>query len=176
MPAHEEQVRWFLNRARYSPEAEADRLGMSNNSPGGHPNFDVAEDVDGANDFGTTAAEWQVWKNAKPPVAPHRLLTQAATNHSHDMANTRLVQHPSPSATFYPLNSNPKNRHAQDGYSNQVFGYYENIAIGRLIDILRSLGLSGGLLDALSSLLNALANPRGRGIPQGCSRPGSRGR
>lgn len=128
LPAREEQLRWFLNRSRYAPEAEADRLGMNNTTPGGHPNYDVAEDIDGANDFGTTPAQWQTWQNSKPPLAPHRLLAQSAQTHCRDMAETQLVQHPSPSATYYPLASQPKQRQAQDGYVNSVFGYIENIA------------------------------------------------
>lgn len=58
LPARMEQQRWLINRARFAPEREADRLGLTNNLPAGHPEYDVAEDNLGDNDFGATTNEW----------------------------------------------------------------------------------------------------------------------
>ena len=49
-----EYQRWYINRARFAPEMEADRLSLVNTSPGGSPDYDVCEDTTDANDFGTT--------------------------------------------------------------------------------------------------------------------------
>ena len=50
-----------------------------------------------------------------------------------------------------------------------IAGYYENIDIARLIRELRDLGVDNTTLHNLSNCLNKWAEPRGRGIPQGCS-------
>ena len=128
LPGREEQLRWLINRARYSPELEGDRLLMVNTTPGGSPNFDVCEDKDGNNDFGTTEAQWQAWKNPRQPLAPNGRLLLAASQHSLDMAETRLFQHNSPSAKYFPLNSSARQRHTAVGYASGLSGYYENIA------------------------------------------------
>jgi len=122
-----EQQRWLINRARFAPEREADRLSLTNTSPGGHPNYDVCEDSDGANDFGTTTNQWATWVASKPPLAPNARLSQAAQKHSQDMAEVGLLTHSSPSSNYYPLNSEPYQRHAAEGYTNAIVGYYENI-------------------------------------------------
>ncbi|MCO5061877.1 MAG: CAP domain-containing protein [Kiritimatiellae bacterium] len=99
---------------------------LTNTSPGGHPNYDVCEDTDGANDFGTTN-QWATWVASKPPLAPNARLSQAAQKHSQDMAEVGLLTHSSPSSNYYPLNSEPYQRHAAEGYTNAIVGYYENI-------------------------------------------------
>jgi hypothetical protein len=128
--AVQEQARWLLNRARFAPEREADRLGLVNARPGGHPDYDVAEDGDGANQFGGGPAAWAAWQVARAPLAPHAALSQAATRHSRDMAETRLFQHSSPSATYYPLGSVASQRQAAEGYANTLTGFVENLATG----------------------------------------------
>lgn len=124
----QEVMRWLVNRARYAPEREADRLGLVNSTPGGSPHFDACEDVSGSNAFGTTTEQWSHWVTAKGPLAPHAALTRAAQKHAQDMAETGKFQHTSPSANYYPLNSWPWNRTAAEGYANQVAGYLENLA------------------------------------------------
>ncbi len=122
-----EAQRWFINRARYAPEREADRLSLTNSTPGGHPNYDACEDTDGANDFGTTTNQWAVWIASKPPLAPNARMSIAAQKHSQDMAETGQLVHSSPSSNYYPLGSSPINRHQAEHYTNSISGYYENI-------------------------------------------------
>ena len=92
-----ETIRWLINRARFAPEQEADSFGLTNSTPGGHPDYDVCEDVGGTNDFGTTTNDWAPWKQSMQPVAPNALLSTAAATHTRDMAETGLFQHDSPS-------------------------------------------------------------------------------
>ncbi|MFO1523072.1 MAG: hypothetical protein U1G05_13730 [Kiritimatiellia bacterium] len=125
--ARNEEIRWLLNRARHAPEREADRYNLVNSADRA---YDVCEDADGANDFGTTPAEWAVWAARKPPLAPHRLINEACDKHSRDMAETLLVQHNSPSANYFPLNSAPMQRQTVQGYANGVSGFIENIVSG----------------------------------------------
>ena len=100
-----ELERWYINRARFAPEMEADRLGLINTTSGGHPNYDVCEDTLGSNDFGTTVAQWTPWTGSRPPLAPNRLLSAACEKHSRDMAESQRFTHYSPSDKYYPLNS-----------------------------------------------------------------------
>lgn len=120
--ARQETQRWWINRARFDPEKEADRLGLVNSTAGGHPDYDCCEDTSANNDFGTTPAEWVPWKASKPPLAPHRLLRLTATNHARDMAETGIFQHNSPSANYYPLNSTPGQRLTAQGYTWSAYG------------------------------------------------------
>ncbi len=129
LPARMEQQRWLINRARFAPEREADRLGLTNNLPAGHPEYDVAEDNLGDNDFGATTNEWARWTVPRPPLAPNARLTTAASKHSRDMAEN-YVSHYSPSSNYYPLGSSPAQRAAREGYTNEIVGYYENIVNG----------------------------------------------
>lgn len=124
----EEAIRWRINRARFAPEAEADRLGLINTTPGGSPDYDACEDISGPNNFGTGLEQWASWVASKGPLAPNAALTRAAQNHAQDMAETGKLQHNSPSSTYYPLNSWPWNRTDAEGYANQISGYLENLA------------------------------------------------
>ncbi len=125
--ARNEAIRWLVNRARHAPEREADRYGLVNAANRG---YDICEDVDGVNDFGTTVAQWAVWAARKPPLAPHRLISEACETHCRDMAETQVVQHNSPSANYYPINSAPMQRQTVEGYANSVSGFIENIVSG----------------------------------------------
>ena len=175
-----ELERWHINRARFAPEMEADRLGLINTTSGGHPNYDVCEDSAGANDFGTTTNEWNRWKQTRGPLAPNARLSKASATHCRDMAETGLFQHESPSAHYYPLGSSPETRAALEGYTNAIVGYYENIAMG---------GMGGGsyppegrtptnvhqalFIDTSSSLRGhrqAILNPSAREIGLGSYR------
>jgi uncharacterized protein YkwD len=127
-----ELERWYINRARFAPEMEADRLGLTNTASGGHPNYDVCEDSAEANDFGTTTNEWNRWKQTRGPLAPNARLSKASATHCRDMAETGFFQHESPSAHYYPLGSSPWTRAALEGYTNAIVGYYENIAWGSM--------------------------------------------
>lgn len=128
LSARLETERWLINRARFDPEREADRLGLTNALPGGHPNYDVCEDSLGTNDFGATTNEWASWIVPRPPLAPNAKLNTAASNHSKDLVETDTFQHTSPSSKYYPAGSSPAARHAREGYTNQITGYYENIS------------------------------------------------
>ena len=130
LSARLELQRWYINRARYAPEREADRLGLYNADPGGHPDYDVCEDSAGTNDFGDSPAVWARWTNSLPPLAPEMRLNTAAANHAKDMAETGVFSHYSPSSNYYPQGSSPMQRHVAEGYTNQIVGYYENIAMG----------------------------------------------
>ncbi len=123
-----EAVRWYINRARFGPEMEADRLRMTNSTPGGHPDYDACEDVDGTNDFGDSAAQWAPWIAPKPPLAPCSNLIACAQNHCRDMAETGVFSHYSPSANYYPLNSSPFQRMTNEHYTYNAAA--ENIAAG----------------------------------------------
>lgn len=125
-----ELQRWYINLARYNPEAEADALGLYNTTPGGHPGYDVCEDSDGANDFGATPAAWAPWTNSLPPLAPNAALSLACAKHCQDMGATGEFSHDSPSSTYYPLGSSPYQRQVAEGYANVISGYYENLATG----------------------------------------------
>jgi uncharacterized protein YkwD len=127
-----EQQRWLINRARFAPEREADRLGLTNNLPAGHPYYDVAEDNLGDNAFGVTTNEWARWTVALPPLAPNASLATAASRHSRDMAENYVshYSHYSPSSNYYPLGSSPAQRAALEGYTNTIIGFYENIVNG----------------------------------------------
>lgn len=130
LSARSEVQRWLINRARYAPEMEADADGLTNALAGGHPNYDVCEDSDGTNDFGSTTNSWAVWTRSLPPLAPNYRMNRAAENHARDMAETGLFQHYSPSSNYYPLGSSPAQRQAAEGYTNTVVGFYENITEG----------------------------------------------
>lgn len=123
-----EAQRWHINRARFAPEREADRLGLVNTNAGGHPDYDVCEDTQGPNDFGTTTSQWAIWTAPRPPVAPNEQLRRATDKHSRDMAECRAFSHYSPSANYYPLNSTPWDRGVAEGYSYS--SYAENIGAG----------------------------------------------
>lgn len=125
-----ELQRWYINRARYAPEREADRLGLVNTDPGGTPDYDVCEDTDGTNDFGSSPVAWARWTNSLGPLAPEVRLNTAAENHARDMAETGIFSHYSPSSNYYPEGSSPYQRQLAEGYTNQIVGYYENIAMG----------------------------------------------
>ena len=129
-----EVERWFINRARHNPEAEADWIGLANAA---NREYDTCEDIDGGNDFGSSPASWDPWIAPKGPVAPNAAVAVAAENHCLDMAETGLFQHPSPSSTYYPIWTQPWARHTLDGYSNQISGYMENLAT-------RAVGYSAG--------------------------------
>ena len=123
-----ELERWYINRARFAPEMEADRLGLINTTSGGHPNYDVCEDTLGSNDFGTTVAQWTPWTGSRPPLAPNRLLSAACEKHSRDMAESQRFTHYSPSGKYYPLDSPPWERATLEGYDWSTYG--ENIGAG----------------------------------------------
>jgi hypothetical protein len=125
-----ETMRWLINRARYSPEQEADSLSMTNTTAGGTPDYDCTEDIDGANDFGTDASAWGPWKASKPPLAPNARLSLAAQKHSQDTMEQESLVHNSPTANYYPLNSEPSFRILDEGYTNNISGYYENLSYG----------------------------------------------
>jgi hypothetical protein len=126
--ARNEAIRWLINRARHAPEREADRYGLVNAA---NRDFDVCEDADGVNDFGTTAAQWAVWAARKPPLAPHRLVSEACDTHCRDMAETQVVQHNSPSANYYPLNSAPMQRQTVEGVRQQCVGLHREHRLRR---------------------------------------------
>ncbi|MEI6970160.1 MAG: CAP domain-containing protein [bacterium] len=130
LTAREEVQRWYINRARYGPEHEADRLCLTNTTSGGHPNYDVCEDTTGTNDFGNTSAAWRPWTNSIGPLAPNFKLLAATRKHSRDMAETGLFQHESPSSNYYPLNSEPWERWGVEGYVYDISGFVENISMG----------------------------------------------
>jgi len=132
LSARLETERWYINRARFEPEREADFYGLTNTTSGGHPDYDCCEDSTGANDFGTSTNDWAPWKVSKGPLAPNLLLHTAASNHCRDMAEQDAFQHASPSSNYYSLNDDPDDRHAKEGYTNLITGYYENIAWGML--------------------------------------------
>jgi len=129
-----EVERWFINRVRHNPEAEADWIGMVNAA---NRSYDTCEDIDGVNDFGSGPAAWDPWIAPKGPVAPNATLSIAAENHCQDMAETGYFQHASPSSTYYPIWTQPWTRHTLEGYSNQISGYMENLAT-------RAVGYSAG--------------------------------
>ena len=95
----QEYVRWRINRARFIPEREADRLGLTNSATGGHPNYDVAEDVALPNDFGSTTNEWAAWLLTMQPLAPNALLSLSADRHVDDMVREDAFQHATPSGS-----------------------------------------------------------------------------
>jgi hypothetical protein len=120
-----EVQRWLINRARFDPEAEADRYGVVNPAD---RDYDVCEDSQGSNDFGDTPTEWSAWTSRRGPLAPNQRLTTAAARHTLDMAETGDLRHDSPSTNYYPLGTVPWDRHSLEGYGNTVAGYMENIA------------------------------------------------
>ena len=128
VPSRLEALRRLINRARYAPEQKADRLSLTNTYAGGHPDYDCCEDTSLPNDFGTNATQWALWKASKPPLALNARLSNAASNHSSDMAQTDVLTHYSPSANYYPLNSAPWDRMTAEGYGWGACG--ENVAAG----------------------------------------------
>ncbi len=129
--ARKEYIRWHINRARYGPEREADRLLLTNSTAGGTPGYDVAEDVDASNDFGTTTNEWGAWQVSMQPLAPNARLSLAADRHSEDMARVDTLQHATPSGSpYYALNTDGITRELTEGYTNTLFGYVENVSVG----------------------------------------------
>lgn len=125
-----ELERWYINRARFAPEQEADRLKMTNSLPGGNPDYDICEDKTGTNAFGTNAAAWAPWLVSRPPLAPNILLSAACSNHARDMCSVGYITHYSPTSNYYPLGSSPAIRQGIEGYTNLISGYYENVASG----------------------------------------------
>lgn len=125
-----ETIRWLVNRARFSPEQEADNFAMTNSSAGGTPDYDCCEDIDAPNDFGTNAASWAAWRASKPPLAPNARISTAAQKHSQDIAVLGALDHYSPSSNYYPLGSSPYQRMLAEGYTNDISGYYENLSYG----------------------------------------------
>jgi len=123
-----ELQRWMINRARFAPEREADRLGLTNSFTNGHPDYDVCEDVN-TNAFGGTTNQWAPWTLPRQPLAPNARLITAANNHCKDMAESGYG-HYSPSSNYYPIGSDPGERAEHEGYTNQISGYYENIGYG----------------------------------------------
>lgn len=123
-----EEIRWQINRARYAPEREADRLYMTNTSTGGHPDYDACEDVDAPNDFGTTSTQWSAWTVWMQPLAPNALISIASSNHAKDMMESDRMWHDSPSTNYYAYMSNCIYREKLAGYTNEVMGFYENIS------------------------------------------------
>jgi hypothetical protein len=115
----EELQRWYINRARFAPEAEADRLSLTNAAD---RNYDACEG------FTDGSTNWPGWVASKPPLAPNANLRQAALKHAEDMAETGVFSHYSPSTNFYPLNSDPFYRMAQEGYNYSYAG--ESISSG----------------------------------------------
>ncbi len=123
-----EVLRWYANRARFKPEAEADRLGLTNSTSGGHPNYDVCEDTSGANDFGTTPAQWASWQTSMQPLAPNELIRRAASNHCEEMFSPGPFQHDTPpGSAYYPSGWSGTQREAYEGYTNNCLGMLENI-------------------------------------------------
>jgi hypothetical protein len=99
----EEEMRWSLNRARFSPPGENARLGIAAAVPNGPIH----------------------------PLAPHWRLLEAARYHSEDMALTDTFQHQSPAGSRrYAPGSEPWDRGEAEGYDWVFFG--ENIAAGYL--------------------------------------------
>lgn len=130
LSARLEEQRWLMNQARHYPEQEADSLGLTNSLTGGHPDYDVCEDGDAPNDFGTTPSEWAVWTNSLPPLAPNARLNAACANHADDMARVGYGTHQTPSGSpYYAVGSSGIARGQTEGYTNAIFGYYENIAV-----------------------------------------------
>lgn len=131
-----EVIRWLINRTRFAPEREADRLGLVNNRPGSDGNFDVAEDAAGDDDFTSTAPgdmyEWSDWAQSRGPFAPNAKLSEAASNHGLDLAETQTFQHASPSSTYYAEGDGPADRQAKEGYINTGYHYTENLLFASL--------------------------------------------
>jgi hypothetical protein len=73
-----------INRARFAPEREADRLGLTNALPGGHPDLMSAENTNTPNDFGPTPTSGASGPGARP-AGPHERLSRAAATHARDM-------------------------------------------------------------------------------------------
>ncbi|NKB22937.1 MAG: hypothetical protein GKR87_00775 [Kiritimatiellae bacterium] len=126
-----ETERWAINRARSAPEMEADRLLLTNSTPGGHPDYDVGEDINAPNDFGTTTNEWALWKQSKQPLAPNGLLNTASDKHCQDLARVGFLTHFTPAGSlFYAENASTIDRALAEGYVNTVIGFVENLASG----------------------------------------------
>ncbi len=130
-----ELERWYINRARFNPEAEADRLGIVKPAPGGHPDYDCCADNNAPNDFGSSVNEWTVWKKSKPPLAPNALLSMSSYFHSLDLAETGAFSHRSPSSNYYPQGSWPWDRTRIETYTNSISGNCENIGFGGLASL-----------------------------------------
>jgi hypothetical protein len=99
----DEEIRWLLNRARYSRSKENARRGTG---------------------YGDIPAKSQ-------PLAPNAKLTRAARNHAEDMARRNRFQHTTvPGSFFYNPSTqpNPWDRMTAEGYVWNLAG--ENIAAG----------------------------------------------
>ena len=131
LDARNEEVRWHVNRTRFAPEREADRLGLVNSRPGSNGQYDVAEDADGIDDFTSTdefnGYVWADWALSRAPFAPNAKLSAAAAKHSLDLAETQTFQHSSPSSQYFAAGSAPHERHASEGYQNVGYGFTENL-------------------------------------------------
>lgn len=158
----QETLRWYVNRARYAPEREADRLGLNNTAPGGHPDYDVCEDPLGPNDFGTTTNAWLPWTRSLPPVAPNVLLIATSQKHSQDMAATLDFKHNSPSSNYYPTNSNPGQRLTLEGYAWSAYaenigaGYSTPVALHDALFVDTSISNRGHRMNILSPLVREI--------------------
>ena len=130
LSARLELERWYINRARFNPENESDRLALTNAS---NRAYDTCEGWAGETEwpfFGTTVSEWALWQTNMQPLAPNAVLNDCAENHCRDLAETAAWSHYSPSSNYYPLGSGPLQRQEYDGYTNEIIGYLENLAWG----------------------------------------------
>lgn len=134
LTAELEEVRWLINRGRYAPEADADRMGLINVA---NRDYDACEDTLGTNDFGSTPVEWDAWVASKGPLAANVQLSRGGQDHSQDMAETGVFQHLSPSGNYYTNGTPPWGRTETNGYINRISGALENIAT-------RARGSTGG--------------------------------
>lgn len=125
LEARLEVQRWLINRGRYDPEADADRMGLVNPLD---RDFDVCEDNLGLNDFGAGPDQWEAYVVSRRPVAASAELSVAADKHCRDMGETGIFQHPSPSTNYYLANTQPKARHSAEGYPTDISGSMENLA------------------------------------------------
>lgn len=120
-----EEQRWLINRARYNPEYEADRVGLTNSTPGGHPDYDVCEDSQDDQDFGTTTNDWAPWLVSRPPLASCSNLIVTTQNHCEDIAAVGFpdgFQHNSPTNTHYTNNTPFYERFLLEGYDYSWVG------------------------------------------------------
>lgn len=123
-----EAQRWWLNRVRFAPELEADRQGLTNQATGGTPHYDICEDSVGSGAFGPGPASWSFYRLSRQPLASNARMITAAQKHAQDMLASNLLTSVSPSSNYYPKNSTMMQRHALEGYTNQLTGYIFNFA------------------------------------------------
>jgi len=153
-----EAQRWWLNRVRFAPELEADRQGLTNQATGGTPHYDICEDSVGSGAFGPGPASWSFYRHSRQPLASNARMITAAQKHAQDMLASNLLTSVSPSSNYYPKNSTMMQRHALEGYTNQLTGYIFNFA-----------NLSGGAFN-MATLQNLWF--RDAGVPARPNRQG----